>query len=223
MADCVGTWARVRGRLGAVSRSSKLRLRLGALIAIGLVVAAGRGHEPSVIGLAVVALGMGLRLWASGHLHKRETLAVSGPYRWVRHPLYLGTLIAIAGGFVLVKLYLLLPVALAIMMVVYLRRIGHEERDLRRHFGQSYDDYCARVPGLIPRLRPGLKGDGQRFSFRLALSNHWHHGMAAVVVAIVAMDLVEDLFYPWLSGRQSLGLAAREMLDFTALFRKGTF
>jgi hypothetical protein len=215
--------ARLRGVVAGALRSSKLRLRLAVLLALGMIAAAGTRGEPAAVGLLPVIIGMGIRLWAAGHLHKRQTLAVSGPYRWVRHPLYLGTLIAIVGGCVVVNLYLLIPVALAIMIPVYLRRIAHEERDLRQHFGQAYEDYCARVPRLIPRLRPGLKGDGSRFSFRLALANHWQYGMVVTMLAIVAIDVIEDVLYPWLRGHQPLSAGMRELLDVADALRTGTF
>lgn len=215
--------ARVGGWLRAASRSSKFRLYVALVIVVGIMAAAWSGREPSLAGLIIVLVGMGLRLWASGHLHKRQTLAVSGPYRWVRHPLYLGTLIAIVGGCALVDLYPLIPVALAIMVPIYLRRVASEEAELRQHFGPVYEDYCARVPRLLPSLRPGIKGDGARFSFRLALANHWHHGLVTAMLVIVAIDLIEDVFYPWLVGNQPLTVAARELLDFGAVFRTGRF
>jgi protein-S-isoprenylcysteine O-methyltransferase Ste14 len=216
-----GLWQRARAWFDGVSSSNTLRLRLALLIGLGLIAAAWRRREPSVVGLLVVLLGMAIRLWASGHLHKRETLAVSGPYRWVRHPLYAGTLVAIAGACVLVREYWAAPVALAIMIPVYLRRIAHEEQDLRRHFGPAYDDYCARVPRLIPRPWPALPGDGSRFSIRLAIENRWHHGMAVVIAGIIVYTLIEDLLLPYLGHRGPSGDGHRRLLDAAATLRRG--
>ncbi|MGA3043576.1 MAG: methyltransferase, partial [Bryobacteraceae bacterium] len=48
-------------------------------------------------GLPVSLLGLALRAWAAGHLTKNQKLSASGPYRYTRNPLYLGTLLVAAG------------------------------------------------------------------------------------------------------------------------------
>jgi protein-S-isoprenylcysteine O-methyltransferase Ste14 len=78
-----------------------------------------------------------------------EPLTEAGPYRFSRHPLYLG------GHLILWGLALSpLGLATAIFGSTYLL-VGalFEERDLRARYGQPYDDYCRRVPFLFPRIR----------------------------------------------------------------------
>ena len=48
-------------------------------------------------GLSIAVAGLLLRGWAAGHLAKNEQLAISGPYAYMRNPLYAGTLIAALG------------------------------------------------------------------------------------------------------------------------------
>ncbi|HUT86260.1 MAG TPA: methyltransferase, partial [Elusimicrobiales bacterium] len=54
-----------------------------------------------IAGLVIISLGEAIRLWASGYLKKDKELAVTGPYRIVRHPLYVGSFL-IALGFTLI-------------------------------------------------------------------------------------------------------------------------
>ena len=44
-----------------------------------------------VIGAAIAIVGESMRLWAAGHLEKSKEVTQSGPYRYTRHPLYLGS------------------------------------------------------------------------------------------------------------------------------------
>ena len=49
------------------------------------------------LGMSIAAVGELLRIWAAGHLNKSREVTASGPYRWVAHPLYLGSSIMGAG------------------------------------------------------------------------------------------------------------------------------
>lgn len=203
---------------------NKLRLYVGAavaLAALGLFF----GREPYGYGLVPLFSGLGLRLWASGHLSKNAALTTSGPYRYVRHPLYLGTLIAFLAVPFLAGIYWLIPVVLAMVFPVYLWRIAHEEHELRLRFGEPYEAYERAVPALLPvpwrRLRTG---GGGRFSWRrAAIENRWHKGLLYAVLALLAADLVDDILYPALVLHEPLGMCLREMLDFTQLWTTGRF
>jgi hypothetical protein len=84
---------------------------------------------------------------------KNRELTMTGPYGYVRNPLYLGSML-IAAGFAVALLSW--PVALLLAVgftVIYVPVIASEERFLRATF-PGFDDYCRRVPRLIPRLTP---------------------------------------------------------------------
>jgi methanethiol S-methyltransferase len=77
-------------------------------------------------------------------------------YRWVRHPLYFGTLLAFWSAPTMSIGHLLFA---ALFTVYILIGVRHEERDLLRIFGDAYRSYQAEVPMLIPfvrRARPRL-------------------------------------------------------------------
>jgi len=95
------------------------------------------------------------------HVLHGEALVAEGPYRFVRNPLYLGLwLTAMA-------LSLLMPpsgafFALASLALFQMRLIFAEEAYLSSQLGQAYADYCARVPRLLPALRPRVPASGAR-------------------------------------------------------------
>src|ERR1044071_7357195 len=79
---------------------ARLRVPLGfvaAAVAFGLAKPTWRSWTA---GLIVAAAGELLRLWAAGHIEKGREITRSGPYRFVRHPLYLGSSI-LGTGFVI--------------------------------------------------------------------------------------------------------------------------
>ncbi|GAA4717532.1 isoprenylcysteine carboxylmethyltransferase family protein [Nocardioides conyzicola] len=78
-------------------------------------------------------------------------LEVTGMYAVVRHPLMTGLLLAFWATPHLGASHLLFAAAATAYVAVGVR---FEERDLRRTFGPAYDAYAARVPAVLPRLRP---------------------------------------------------------------------
>lgn len=126
------------------------------------------------LGGVVALVGEGVRLWAAGHLEKGLEVTRSGPYRWVRHPLYLGSAIlavgiAIAAADPLVAG--LVAVYIGVALTVAMRQ---EDAGLARRFGDQYRRY-----------RDGSATDPARsFSLRRALStNREHRGFVGLAVA----------------------------------------
>jgi len=100
-------------------------------------------------GFPVSIAGLALRAWAAGHLEKNLDLAQSGPYRYLRNPLYMGTL-AVAAGLVIASRRWELGVLFAVVfLLIYLPVVELEEQHLRKLF-PSYEAYARRVPKLIP-------------------------------------------------------------------------
>lgn len=125
--------------------------------------------EAEVWSLALVIPGLWLRGYAAGYVKKNQELTTTGPYAFVRNPLYLGSIL-IAAGFAVALLSWAVAAALAGMFVaIYVPVIASEERFLRQTF-PGFDAYCRQVPRLIPRLTPARgTGEGERGRFVLAL------------------------------------------------------
>jgi protein-S-isoprenylcysteine O-methyltransferase Ste14 len=95
-----------------------------------------------------------------------HTLIESGPYRFVRHPVYAGYLALLLGSGVAslnVCLWLLWPVSLLGILI----QAASEEQLLRRRFGQDYECYVRRTGRLVPRFwrqaaEPRAAADGGR-------------------------------------------------------------
>ena len=84
--------------------------------------------------------------------HRTEKIVTTGVYSIVRHPQYLGGLLAHMGiSFLLSAWYSLLSAPLMVVLIYLISR--KEEEELIREFGKEYEDYKKRVPMLIPKLR----------------------------------------------------------------------
>ncbi|MBL8380235.1 MAG: isoprenylcysteine carboxylmethyltransferase family protein [Burkholderiales bacterium] len=114
-------------------------------------------------GLGLIVGGLALRIWAIGTLGAAFTSTVqvsagqllmsTGPFRWVRHPSYLGAYATFLGCAVFLQAWTGLLVAAACMGLAYAIRIPAEERTLSEHFGAEWAAYCRRTRW---RMLPGI-------------------------------------------------------------------
>lgn len=117
----------------------------------------------SWIGVAAVAAGLALRVRAMSvlgprfsplvALQREHALETGGVYAHVRHPGYLGALVACAGGAVAFGSAAALPLV-AIMLAAQLARVRAEEALLAARFGEPWREYVRRTGSLLPRLAP---------------------------------------------------------------------
>ena len=141
-------------------------------------------------GLPLCLAGLALRAWAAGHLRKNETLTMSGPYAWVRNPLYIGTLLMAAGftvGAARAELALLVA---AVFVLVYLPVMQQEEEHLRSLFPE-FHDYAARVNQLLPK--PPGPSPPHRFDwavYRLNKEQKALYGCLMVLAFLIVRMLV---------------------------------
>lgn len=76
----------------------------------------------------------------------------SGPYRFVRNPMYIGGWLVLAGFGLLQRSASILLLSLGMLLAAHLLVVLVEEPGLRRRFGESYEAYCARTRRWIPRF-----------------------------------------------------------------------
>ena len=113
-----------------------------------------------LLGVALTALGLGFTIWSRVHLagnwsgtvtlKENHALIRTGPYRFVRHPIYSGALLALAGTTLAVGEWRAV-LALALILIAFLRRVRVEEAHLRALF-PDYDQYRSETAALIPLL-----------------------------------------------------------------------
>lgn len=120
------------------------------------------------IGVVLVVVGLGFSVWARVHLGRLwsgavtlktdHTLIRTGPYRWTRHPIYTGLLLALLGT-TLVRGTLGALAGFLLLVLGVLLKIRQEEVLLMEHFGDEYRIYRRDVPKVIPRLRNHFSAD----------------------------------------------------------------
>jgi protein-S-isoprenylcysteine O-methyltransferase Ste14 len=127
-----------------VSGSEAVELTAGivaVLAAIGSVV---------LIMCAVKTLGKEWSLTA--RLVEGHKLATSGPYAYVRHPIYTGMLGMLLATGLAISHWLAVLAALLVFIIGTVIRVRSEEKLLREAFGQEFDNYSQRVPAIVPGL-----------------------------------------------------------------------
>ena len=106
--------------------------------------------------LAVVTVlaGIALRIWGQQHLHYRmgmpKQLTTTGPYGFVRNPLYIGNTIMCAGATIASELLWLAPITIIWCFGVYSFVVRYEEGHLAEKYGDRYRRYLLKVPRWFP-------------------------------------------------------------------------
>lgn len=120
-------------------------------------------------------LGLGLRGWGAGHLVKTDALTVTGPYAYLRHPLYVGTILVASGFAVLFGGWIGIGLAAAVWVWFafhYFPRKEQTESDrLEALYGADFTAYREAVPALWPR-RVGWESTATE-SRESGLARHW--------------------------------------------------
>jgi protein-S-isoprenylcysteine O-methyltransferase Ste14 len=136
-------------------------------------------------GLLLAAAGEAVRIWAAGTIHKSRKVTVSGPYAWVRHPLYVGSFLIMTGYSLMCGRWEALAIGVPLFVLLHGAAVVVEEKMLLVLFGEAYAEYSGRVPRLIPRPpSPGQApaGSSRSFSWRRVLYNREPFNVACVVV-----------------------------------------
>ena len=158
---------------------ARRRVALGWIVVVATIVLARPTWGTWRFGLAIAALGQAFRVWAAGHLEKSREVTRSGPYRWTRHPLYVGSTI-MALGIVIASRSAVVALLAAIYMTSTLTAaIRREEAFLRRAFGDTYDRY--RDSRAEPMRR--------RFSLSRAMRNREYRAMAGLAAGFALLAL----------------------------------
>lgn len=100
--------------------------------------------------IAATVLGAGMRAWAAGTVFKNEILATTGPYSFIRHPLYLGNILIFIGFNLLNNEAWAWLLTVSFLWFYYPPAIAYEDGKLEDLFGQQWREWRVRTPALIP-------------------------------------------------------------------------
>jgi len=158
---------------------ARRRIALGFLAAFAVLLLARPTPLTWWIGLIIAAVGEGVRIWAAGHLEKGSEITRSGPYRWSRHPLYVGSSIIAAGIVVASRSVPVGIVAAFYMGATLTAAIRTEETFLTDRFGDGYDRYRESRAEPMPR----------RFSAARAMRNREYRAVAGLAAGFALLAL----------------------------------
>ncbi|MGQ9778865.1 MAG: methyltransferase family protein [Bacillota bacterium] len=169
---------------------NKFRRLVGVFFALFLLVLA---RPPFFYpALVLVGLGMAVRLWAAGYIHKNEEVTTSGPYGLVRHPLYLGSFCLGLGLSLFIGRFWVVP-PLPRRLRGGLRQEDHARRrlpppEIRRGLPRLPRPHA----GLLPLAAAGLacaRGRGAAFSWDNVAKNREHLNALAFMLLVLLMIL----------------------------------
>ena len=163
----------------------RIPLYIGAI----LLIVFARPHSTGIlIGLFLIFLGEMIRIWAAGHLQKNEMLTVSGPYSYVKNPLYIGSILITAGFCILADNIYLLAAATFMFCFHYIPYKKRVEGDrLKKIFGSQYEDYDEKVPEYLPRWTPYSK-ERVPWRFKSFIENS-EEGIVLMIIAGIILIL----------------------------------
>jgi protein-S-isoprenylcysteine O-methyltransferase Ste14 len=158
---------------------ARWRVFLGFVFAALVLWLAAPTRNSLLLGAAIAVAGECLRLWAAGHLEKSKEVTRSGPYRFTRHPLYLGSSTIGAGIAVASHSLIVGAIVVAYMALTLTAAMRSEEAHLREKFGDAYDAYAEKR--AAPMDRP--------FSWARAIGNREHHTMLGLAAGLALLAL----------------------------------
>jgi protein-S-isoprenylcysteine O-methyltransferase Ste14 len=128
------------------------RQGLAVILILVYALTSQAGPATAAIGMTAAMLGMLIRLYASGYIMKNRELAQTGPYALVRHPLYTGNILLVAGFAIANTSLWAIPATILFFWFYYPTAIEYEDRKLHGIFGQAWKDWAGRTPALMPRF-----------------------------------------------------------------------
>ncbi len=169
-------------------RVAKLRVPSGFVLVAAFLWLAAPSWNSLAIGIPLSIVGLALRAWAAGHLEKNMTLTDSGPYAFVRNPLYIGTLIVATGFVIAARRWELGAIFAVVFLLVYLPVMELEEQHLRKLF-LDYASYARRVPKLIPQFKPAdsISGGSKHFLWSTYKRNREYEALGGFLVGLAVL------------------------------------
>lgn len=159
-------------------RIARLRVPLGFVLGALVLGLAQPTPRSLAVGAVIALAGELVRIWAAGHLEKGREVTASGPYRFTRHPLYLGSTIIGSGLAIGAANYLVAVIVFGYLAVTLTAAMRTEEAHLTEKFGEAYPEY-----------RAGRTSLRRAFSLERAMRNREYRAAIGLVLVLVFLGL----------------------------------
>jgi len=156
------------------------RVRLGYPLALVVLWFARPTPRSVLFGSIVGLLGLIVRAYAAGYLHKQEVLTMTGSYAHTRNPLYLGSAVLALGAGIAMWSWFSVAILFAYFAVFYSIVMRREEKELLVRHGVKFEEYARAVPLFLPRFTAAHPADGTSGSFSFAQYKKNHEWRAAL-------------------------------------------
>ena len=190
-----------------LSRLRKITFKLLFVYALVIVVIFAADPKPDKwrtthfwVGIGFLLASLWIRMWAAGHLVKNKVLTVTGPYAYVKNPLYIGTFLGMV-GFALLTIgprksawyhhylnWIVLGLGLLVFVAYYIpykkKREGDRLHDL---FGEAWDHFDKAVPDYFPRLTRYERAQDRPWSWVATCENSEQWTPFAMAIGVAAV------------------------------------
>jgi protein-S-isoprenylcysteine O-methyltransferase Ste14 len=158
-------------------RIARLRVTIGFIAGAVVLWLAHPTPRSLALGALVAVVGEAIRVWAAGHLEKGREVTTSGPYRFTRHPLYLGSSVIGIGLAIACANLIVAVLVLAYLGVTLTAAMRTEEAHLTEKFGAVY-----------PAYREGRSsGEGRRFSTARVVRNREYRALLGLLAVMLVL------------------------------------
>ena len=126
------------------------RQSFGFLLVLVCTLFAVPGESRIVAGCTLAVIGQGWRIYAAGVIYKNEQLATTGAYSLVRHPLYFGNFLILAGFTLASGNGIVALVVFFFFLFYYPAAIRYEDAKLESIFGDDWRAWSGNIPAMFP-------------------------------------------------------------------------
>ena len=102
--------------------------------------------------ISIILLGLATRMYASGFILKNKELSTTGPYAFVRHPLYTGNIMILIGLCLINGFFWSFVTAFIFLWFYYPTAIEYEDRKLKSLFPDTWEEWASMTPALMPKM-----------------------------------------------------------------------
>lgn len=175
--------------------AARWRVRLHFILALVVVGFARPTGTGLAVGGALIAAGLAVRAWAAGHLRRDLPLTTTGPYAYLRHPLYFGSAFLLAGFAVAGGRAWMGVMVAAYFVFFFLPVMRREEQERRARAPGLYPEYARRVPALMPYRGRYANAGGTAFDWQLFRSNReWRAALGCAALLLLLYFRMRGVF-----------------------------